>query len=222
MNDDPKTAEPKKGLWAFPDIWGGPLAVLAILVALGWYYWTGSSIGYWWIAIFMGIWFLYAFTNIFPREDWERRTDGKGVVWERRSSMVSFSYVFAIFILLSPLWSRALIDNQRDDQDEYKYPTAIVRGCATPSKDPDAVPPQFDLKSIPKEVRCDTDTDQWLINLGGTISITGQSAVPAKSAVEEKQSGGTEAGGKTAAAGINLPSATRCVFMVDWLSLSIL
>jgi len=96
MNDDPKKAETKKGLWAFLDKWGGPLVVLAMLVALGWYYWTGSSVGYWWIAIFTVAWFLYAFTNIFPREDWEQRTDGKGVVWERRSSMVSFSYVFAI------------------------------------------------------------------------------------------------------------------------------
>jgi hypothetical protein len=188
--------------------WGGPLAVLAMLVALGWYYWTGSSIGYWWIAIVMAAWFLYAFTNIFPRENWEQRTDGKGVVWERRSAMVSFSYVFAIFILLSPLWSRGLIDNERDDQDEDKYPIAIVRGCATPSKeDPEAKPPRFDLKSIPKEVRCDTDTDQWLVNIGGTILTTGQPAVSAKPAVEEKRrapeqkSDGTEAGGKLAALG---------------------
>ena len=214
MNDDPKKAEPKKGLWAFPDIWGGPLAVLAILVALGWYYWTGSSIGYWWIAIFMGTWFLYAFTNIFPREDWEQRTDGKGVVWERRSSMVSFSYVFAIFILLSPLWSRALIGDQRDVQDEDKFPIAIVRGCAKPSKeDPNVKPGQLDLKSIPKEVRCETDTDQWLINIGGTIVKRGQPSAPGKPAAEErlpapeKKVDGADAGGKSAAATGNKSSS---------------
>lgn len=204
INDDPKKGELMKSLWVFLKTWGGPLAVFAILVALGWYFGSGSSIGYWWIAIFMGAWFLYAFTNIFPGEDWQQRTGRKGVVWERRSSMVSFSYIFAIFILLSPLWSRTLIDNQLDDQDEDKYPTAIVRGCAAPSKNPDAVPPQIDPKSIPKEVRCDTDTDQWLINLGGTILKTGQPPIPAKPVAEvkrpaaEQKSDGTDAGGKSA------------------------
>ena len=170
MNDDPKKVEPKKGLWAFLDKWGGPFVVLALLVALGWDYWTGSSLGYWWVAILLGAWFLYAFTNIFPREDWEERTGGKGVVWERRSSMVSFSYVFAIFIFLSPLWSRPLVGSGSQDQDEARYPIALVRGCAEPSReDPDTTPRRTDPKSVPKEVRCETNTDQWLINIGGTI-----------------------------------------------------
>jgi hypothetical protein len=204
-NPEPKDEEPKKeGLWTFLDKWGGPLVVLAMLISLGWHYWTGSKVSYWWIAIFMGAWFLYAFTNIFPREDWEKRTKGQGVVWERRSAMVSFSYVFAVFILLSPLWSRALFD-QSQDQDEAKYAIALVRGCAEPSRedsditprrgdpkaaakeDPDATARRIDLKSVPKEVRCETNTDQWLINIGGTIVNEAKPAALANPAAGEQR-----------------------------------
>ncbi len=197
MNDDPgnadpktdsKTVEPKKGLRAFLDRWGGPLVVLAMLVALGVDYRTGLSLGFWWIAILMAAWFLYAFTNIFPGEGWETRTKGNGVVWERRSAMVSFSYVFAIFILLSPLWGRPLFERPSQDRNEANFPIVLVRGCAEPSKDdPEVKPARVDPKSIPKEVRCDTDTDQWLINIGGTIVKAGQPPASEKPGAGEQR-----------------------------------
>jgi hypothetical protein len=172
----------------FLDKSGGPLAVLAILLALVLDYWTGWKLGFWWIAIFLTAWFLYAFTNIFPGEDWETRTKNHGVVWERRSSMVSFSYVFAIFILLSPLWSQALVGGGSPEQNVANFPIALVRGCAEPSKeDPDVKPARVDPKSIPKEVRCDTDTDQWLINIGGTVVKAEQPPAPAKPGAGEQR-----------------------------------
>ncbi len=188
MTDEPKKAESKKGLWAFMDQWGASLAVLAMLVALGVDYWTGWTLGYWWIAVLLAAWFLYAFTNIFPGEDWETRTNNQGVVWERRSSMVSFSYVFAIFILLSPLWSQALVGGGPPEQNAANFPVALVRGCAEPSKeDPEVKPARVDPKSIPKEVRCDTDTDQWLINIGGTIVDGVKPSAPASPSAGEKR-----------------------------------
>lgn len=171
------------------DRWGGPLAVLAILIALVLDYWTGLRLGFWWIAVLLGAWFLYAFTNIFPGVDWETRTKNNGVVWERRSSMVSFSYVFAIFILLSPLWSRALVGGGSQDQDEGKYPIALVRGCAEPSQDDPDPAGRTDPKSVPKEVRCKTNTDQWLINIGGTIVNGENPPAPAKPGSGEQRDG---------------------------------
>jgi len=163
------------------------LAVLAMLFALGFDYWMSWSLGYWWIGIFLAAWFLYAFTNIFPREDWETRTKGNGVVWERRSSMVSFSYVFAIFILLSPLWGRTLFNDASPDQEEGNFPIALLRGCAEPSQDDSGPAGKTDPKSVPKEVRCETKTDQWLINIGGTIADGENPPAPAKPGSAEQR-----------------------------------
>jgi hypothetical protein len=56
----------------------------------------------------------------------------------------------------------------------------LVRGCAEPSQDDPDPAGRTDPKSVPKEVRCKTNTDQWLINIGGTI-VDGESPpVPPK------------------------------------------
>jgi hypothetical protein len=171
------------------DRWGGPLAVLAILFALALDYWTGWNLGFWWIAVLLAAWFLYAFTNIFPGKNWETRTKGNGVVWERRSAMVSFSYVFAIFILLSPLWGRPFFSRASPDRAEGDFPIVLVRGCAEPSQDDPDPAGRTDPKSVPKEVRCKTNTDQWLINIGGTIVDGENPPAPAKPGSGEPREG---------------------------------
>jgi hypothetical protein len=174
--------------------WGRSLAIFVVFVVLGWSYWTnfghadssqsqvGPSTINWLIFIIIIVvliaWFIYAFTSIFLGKDWEERTkvDGipRGVVWERRTLMVSFSYVFTVIFLLFPLWGRALIDIQGVEKD--KEPMALLVGCAEPSfEDPDATSKKDDPKSVPKEVRCGANTDQWVLTLGFSSGFASQS-----------------------------------------------
>jgi hypothetical protein len=57
--------------------------------------------------------------------------------------------------------------------------------------------PRVDPKSIPKEVRCDTDTDQWLINIGGTIVSGEKSPASAKANAGEQRGGAKNKPDKT-------------------------
>jgi hypothetical protein len=138
--------------------------------------------------------------------------------------MVSFSYVFAILILLSPLWSRTLIgrgtEEQRrlEEQKEGDYPIAIVRGCVEPLQDDsDGTSARPDLKSVPKEVRCKTNADQWLINIGGTIveqpkpSAPVNQTVPGKEAEGQKKPAQANAPGKPPVLTANTSSASALV-----------
>ncbi len=100
--------------------------------------------------------------------------------------MVSFSYIFTIVFLLFPLWSHILI-SPVSHRGMFDVPMGLVVGCVVPSiEDPTATPVKADLKSVPKELRCGANTDQWLVNVGGTIIKGVETSASPKGSVEIK------------------------------------
>lgn len=185
-------------LSAFLQRRGGPLAVLVfflVLVLILWSYSgpppgpTGEAVPWWdkwavfllvgFVLVFVG-WFLYIFT---------------GDVDQKMTHMIIFSYLFTIFSLLGsvlPFVAFPLVPGLY--RVMHQSPVGIVAGCSRSSTG--------EPKSTPKELECDNNTDQWVVNIGGTIDIDGESKTPAPQRTEGRaepakalqgQSGGTSA-----------------------------
>lgn len=195
--------------WKYLKRWGGfwGISIVFFILILTWDYWTiagrsgGDSTqgGRWPVTRLVAVvvyafvwWFIYAFTSICSG-DWKKRLEesgappGVGVVWERRTLMVSFAYVFTILFLLFPLWSRVVTSFQSTQEDSLKIPIAIVVGCALPSFEDPVAAKKEDAKSVPKELRCGANTDQWVVNIGGTNVKCAEFADCPSSIAEEKQ-----------------------------------
>ena len=154
-------------LWDFLQRWGGPLVILAVFFVLAWTLWTysepvkgstGQATSLWvngllfW-AGFVGLialvaWFLYCFTGVV--NDW------------KIGQIILFCYFFTLLSLLGSVVPFVLFPRVPGVyQLMLESPVGIVLGCAKPLKE--------DPKSGPKELKCQNDTDQWLINIGGAI-----------------------------------------------------
>jgi hypothetical protein len=138
-----------------------------------------------------GCWFLICFT---------------GEPFTKRTEAIVFSYVFTVLSLIIPFGLTPIFNFVRQEK-MLTNPIGIVKGCvAQPEKAKGDQSPQF---HIPAELRCDNNTDQWLINVGGTIedrpavSPQGQvaSSQAAGSATEKKDEGGKEPIENTTVAG---------------------
>lgn len=109
---------------------------------------------------------------------------------EKLDRIITYCYAFIVFSLLAsvlPFFALPLIPQLYDSMT--KSPVGIVAGCSVTANPVDKSlakaeersaqkpepAPRTDDKSVPKELRCDTNTDQWVVNIGGTIS-PGQSA----------------------------------------------
>lgn len=158
-------------LWPFLRRWAGPLLILvAFLVILG-IFWShfpaaGSATGtetvpegaknlLRWLSvallvIFVG-WFLHCFTG--------KLSDSK------ITQMVQFCYCFTVISLLGPV--ALFVFSARSpllNQLMARSPVGVVLGCVEP--------PRENAKSVPVELKCDNQTDQWLINIGGAVDAT--------------------------------------------------
>jgi hypothetical protein len=83
------------------------------------------------------------------------------------NAIISYCYAFIIFSLTAsilPFFALPQIPGLYDAM--VRSPVGIVAGCASEV--------DSEEKSVPKELRCDTKTDQWLVNIGGTTVLNGE------------------------------------------------
>jgi hypothetical protein len=148
--------------------WSGPLAVLIVLVIVAWVLWSYSSPpstpsaedGLQWakwtllllaagVLIAFVIWFLSLFTGVVSDEKVHR--------------IIYFCYFFTILSLLGSVVPFVLFPILPGlNQVMLRSPIGIVAGCSKPLAN--------EPKWVAKELQCDKDTDQWLVNIGGLIS----------------------------------------------------
>jgi len=94
------------------------------------------------------------------------------------SKIITYCYLFIVFSLSAsvlPFIALPLIPTSYDSMT--KSPIGIVAGCSVAPHVVDKSLPEADQKatqkaderSVPNELRCDTNTDQWVVNIGGTI-----------------------------------------------------
>jgi hypothetical protein len=80
------------------------------------------------------------------------------------NSIVTYCYAFIAFSLLAPLVPFIVLPLIPKAGDVMLIsPISIVRGCSIPYKT------DKERGSVPKELICDDETDQWIINIGGSI-----------------------------------------------------
>jgi hypothetical protein len=163
-------------LWTFLRTWGGPVAILIAFFVLIWTVWTysgsessapGQAVPGWvngtlfWSSfgavIILIAWFLYCFTGVV--------TDGK------ISQIILFCYFFTLLALLGSVVPFILFSRVPGlYQFMLESPIGIVIGCIKEPKS-DA---KDNVKSVPKELKCENDTDQWVINIGSARQRPGQ------------------------------------------------
>ncbi|MGH7831234.1 MAG: hypothetical protein ACREP8_13775 [Candidatus Binatia bacterium] len=155
---------------AFMQKWGGPLVVLGVFVVLAWLLWSYSepppagpagTVLSWWAKVilllltvavvgFVG-WFLFLFTG--------------DVTEQKMNQIILFCYLFTILSLLGwvvPFVIFPVVPGLH--QAMVKSPIGVVAGCSLPLKEvPDG------STGAPKELKCDNNTDQWVVNIGGTV-----------------------------------------------------
>ena len=163
------------GIW---DIWRGPivLAVLLVVFALLAYSYaddivislnknedTAQHIAVVVVEVFSGfglglvVTFFWLFRGIKADE-------------EKLNAIITYCYAFIIFSLSAsvlPFMALPLIPTLYNSMT--KSPVGIVAGCSAAAHAVDKSLPLADEKSVPNELRCDTNTDQWVVNIGGAI-----------------------------------------------------
>ena len=89
--------------------------------------------------------------------------------------IITYCYAFIVFALSAsvlPFFALPLIPQLYDSMT--KSPVGIVAGCSvapiSAARPEDRVAPRGDDKSVPRELRCDSNTDQWVVNIGGTVA----------------------------------------------------
>jgi len=98
---------------------------------------------------------------------------------EKLDAIITYCYAFIVFSLLAsvlPFISLPLIPQLYDSMT--KSPIGIVAGCSVAQgavRKPAAgasedASPREDDRSVPRELRCDNNSDQWVVNIGGTIA----------------------------------------------------
>lgn len=102
------------------------------------------------------------------------------------SRIITYCYAFIVFSLFAPILpfiALPLIPQLYDTMT--KSPVGIVAGCSVPSGQSDKVVvkgndkagtkdeivvAKVEDRTVPKELRCKSETDQWVVNIGGSIT----------------------------------------------------
>jgi hypothetical protein len=106
------------------------------------------------LPILVTIWFIDVFT---------------GVARERMEQMIFYAYLFPFLFLGGLILFLAYADfspmsKAGADTRQYMYPPiGIVRGCVS-------LPRDADTDAVPKSIRCENNSDQWMVNVGGQAS----------------------------------------------------
>jgi hypothetical protein len=155
-------------LWTFLRTWGGPVAILIAFFVLVWTVWTysdsqssaaGQAVAGWvkgtlfWssfaVVVILIAWFLYCFTGVV--------TDGK------ISQIILFCYFFTLLALLGSVVPFVLFPRVPGLYNlMLESPIGIVVGCIKESRSD----VKDSVKSVPKELKCENDADQWVVKIG--------------------------------------------------------
>jgi hypothetical protein len=104
---------------------------------------------------------------------------------EQLSAIITYCYAFIVFSLSAavlPFFALPLIPELYESMT--KSPVGIVAGCSLPLGDgaaqsaprddakaaPAAAGGRAGAKSVPRELRCEGDMNQWIVNIGGTVA----------------------------------------------------
>ena len=158
----------KESLLAFWNSWHGPLSLTAafilivavVSIVVG--YFNGVAVSTTRIAVIVVVLFaLYGF-GLLVTFFWLFRGIKTDEV--QLTGIITYCYVFIVFSLsasMLPFVALPLIPSLDDIM--MKSPIGIVAGCSIGLKD--------DEKNVPKELRCGTNSDQWVVNIGGTTIL---------------------------------------------------
>lgn len=183
---------------AFLQKWGGPLLVFLVFVILAWFLWSYSTppagpaneVLSWWVKWVLVLliaalvafvcWFLYLFTG--------------AVTDQKINQIILFCYLFTIVSLLGwvvPFVVLPLVPGLHPVM--VRSPIGVVTGCIKPLAGAPVGATKEPTPGIPKELKCDSDTDQWVVNIGGTIERETKTSAADKAGTEGQQKGGAEA-----------------------------
>ncbi|MBI2998138.1 MAG: hypothetical protein HYY46_06735 [Deltaproteobacteria bacterium] len=176
--------------WDFLQKWAGPLVVFVILVILAWLLWSYSAPPpsspsavalSWWVkailllltgaAVVFISWFLYLFTG--------------AVTDQKINQIILFCYLFIVLSLLGwvvPFVVFPLVPGLH--QAMVRSPIGVVAGCSLPLTEAPT-----GSAGTPKELKCDNNTDQWVVNIGGTMGSANKASASERTAEGEKKGG---------------------------------
>jgi hypothetical protein len=159
----------KEGLLAFWDGWRGPLSLttafilIVAVVAGGVSHFGGETVNSditISVAIILVVLFaLYGF-GMLVTFFWLFR--GIKTDDEKLTGIITYCYAFIVFSLSAsvlPFVALPLIPDL--DKIMMQSPIGIVAGCS--------IALEGDEKNVPKELRCGAKSDQWVVNIGGTM-----------------------------------------------------
>jgi hypothetical protein len=95
---------------------------------------------------------------------------------DRLKAIITYCYAFIVFSLSAsvlPFFALPLIPQLYEAMT--KSPIGIVAGCSVAAEIGDPAQPRTDDTTIPRELRCNGRTEQWVVNIGGTTSSTDSS-----------------------------------------------